>query len=329
MTSLMKIENLSVSYRQDGSWLDAVRHVTFSIDRGEVFGLVGESGCGKSTLALQLLGYSLSSPRGCRPRQIRRHRDFAWPKGAAGSVAGAFLFHRIRLRTESGDPRGDLVAEMILQHGAASGKAAAKRLPPFRRQTAEPGTGFRRFSHQLSGGSTAGRDRNGPVLRSRHGCPDEPTTGLDVTTQRRIVALLANLRASRGLAMLYVTHDLALLRTIADRVGVMYAGDLVETAETELLFTRPRHPYTIGLLASIPSIAGGKRANFHLRGFLRREEIPPGCPFQPRCDRATLECIQRRPQMENVDPGHFVACWRWQDGPKGEVSSNETAVQPR
>jgi peptide/nickel transport system ATP-binding protein len=333
MTSLMKIENLSVSYRQDESWLDAVRHVTFSIDRGEVFGLVGESGCGKSTLAHQLLGYKPLAARvsaghikfddieilslGPRALQALRGRRISFvPQNSTTALNPA-----IRV--------GDLVVEMIRQHGAALGKEAAKEiaLDLFRQvRLPNPEQAFRRFPHQLSGGQ-----QQRVAIAMALSCDpdmvvlDEPTTGLDVTTQRRIVALLASLRASRGLAMLYVTHDLALLRTIADRVGVMYAGDLVETAETESLFTRPRHPYTIGLLASIPSAAGGKRANSHLRGFLRREEIPLGCPFQPRCDRAALECIQRRPQMEVVDPGHFVACWRWQGGPKADVSSSEKA----
>ncbi len=330
MTSLLEIENLSVSYRQDEAWLDAVRQVAFSIDRGEVFGLVGESGCGKSTLAYQLLGYRPLAARvsaghvkfddievtalGSRALQALRGRHIAFvPQNSTTALNPAMRV-------------GDLIIEMMLQHGVASGKTTATTMATdlFRQvRLPNPEDILRRFPHQLSGG----QQQRVAIAMALSCNPDlvvldEPTTGLDVTTQRQIIALLTNLRANRGLAMLYVTHDLALLRTIADRVGVMYAGDLVEIAKTEQLFTRPRHPYTIGLLASIPSVGGGKRKNAHLRGFLRREDIPPGCPFQPRCDRAVRECIQERPQLEIVDPGHFVACWRWRDETNRQGSSD-------
>jgi len=141
---------------------------------------------------------------------------------------------------------------------------------------------------------------------------DEPTTGLDVTTQEQIIALLIELRARIGLSMLYVTHDLGVLAQIADRVGVMYAGHMVEMAPTGMLFRQPRHPYTRGLLASVPRLeAAGRPAERPLKGLLRRDELPVGCPFQPRCAFAEPSCADNRQRLEWVAPRHAVACQRW------------------
>ena len=155
-----------------------------------------------------------------------------------------------------------------------------------------PETIGNRYPHQLSGGQ-----QQRVCIAMALACQpdlvvlDEPTTGLDVTTQEQIVELLADLRSRLGMSMLYVTHDLGVLAQIADRVGVMYAGRMVETAPVRELFDRPRHPYTRGLIASIPQIETTERStSLVLRGLLKRDELPPGCPFQPRCDFAEAIC---------------------------------------
>ena len=143
---------------------------------------------------------------------------------------------------------------------------------------------------------------------------DEPTTGLDVTTQDQILCLLADLRSRIGMAMLYVTHDLGVVAQIADRVSVMYAGHVVETAPTERIFHQPRHPYTRGLITSVPRIEQDRARTRHpLRGMLRRSELPPGCPFEPRCDFADRSCAETAQQLEEIAPGHHAACQRWRD----------------
>ena len=149
---------------------------------------------------------------------------------------------------------------------------------------------------------------------------DEPTTGLDVTTQEQIIALLVDLRARLGTAMLYVTHDLGVLAQIADRVGVMYAGHMVETAPTGELFGAPRHPYTKGLIASVPRIDDPADAGqaMPLQGALRRRELPPGCPFAPRCAFNEPSCWERRQLLEEVCADHQVACQRWRASAKQE-----------
>jgi peptide/nickel transport system ATP-binding protein len=172
-----------------------------------------------------------------------------------------------------------------------------------------------RFPHQLSGGQqqrvcialALACDPDLVVL-------DEPTTGLDVTTQQQIVNLLNSLRSRLDMAMLYVTHDLGLLAQIASRIGVMYAGHLVETAETAELFRAPRHPYTQGLIGSVPRIDRPQgESPPPLRGFLRRNELPPGCAFAPRCDLATPRCREEPQALIETGANHFAACWRWRD----------------
>ncbi|HEX6119491.1 MAG TPA: ABC transporter ATP-binding protein, partial [Dongiaceae bacterium] len=173
----------------------------------------------------------------------------------------------------------------------------------------------RRYPHQLSGGQ-----QQRVCIAMALACDpdllvlDEPTTGLDVTTQEQIIALLAGLRGRIGVAMLYVTHDLALLSQIADRIGVMYAGRMVEIAPTREIFLRPRHPYTQGLIASIPTLEEQTASQTRpLRGLLRRRELPPGCPFAPRCDHALPRCMEERQALRDAGQGRSVACWRWQE----------------
>jgi peptide/nickel transport system ATP-binding protein len=169
-----------------------------------------------------------------------------------------------------------------------------------------------RYPHQLSGGQ-----QQRVAIAMALACNpallvlDEPTTGLDVTTQQQIVSLLADLKERLGMAMLYVTHDLSVLAQLADRVAVMYAGHLVEVAPAGVLFQRPRHPYTRGLIASVPQISETRPVGRRLRGLLRRSELPTGCPFAPRCDDAEVACISQRQKLEPVSSGHAVACMRW------------------
>ncbi len=170
-----------------------------------------------------------------------------------------------------------------------------------------------RYPHELSGGQ-----QQRVCIAMALACEpdlvvlDEPTTGLDVTTQEQIVALLGELRARLGMAMLYVTHDLGVLAQIADRVGVMYAGRMVEIAPTRELFEQPKHPYTQGLIASIPRVdAVNRSSGLALRGLLRRSDLPAGCPFQPRCSYAEARCRSDIQILEPVSELHLVACCAW------------------
>jgi peptide/nickel transport system ATP-binding protein len=321
-TSLLEVRNLSVAYRHGSGWLRAVDDVSFSLRPGEVFGLVGESGCGKSTVSLQLLGYRHVSMR-VEQGSIRFKDDdiVTMPRERLDRLRGdriAFVPQNPTTALNPGIRVGRQLAETMLAHRRArSIEDAATVIAGILKLVRLPvDQAFqRRYPHQLSGGQ-----QQRVCIAMALACDpdllvlDEPTTGLDVTTQGQIISLLGELRGRIGVAMLYVTHDLALLSQIADRIGVMYAGRMVEVAPTHEIFLRPRHPYTQGLIASIPTVEGQLAARTRaLRGLLRRRELPPGCPFAPRCDHALDRCAAERQELQTVDEGRAVACWRWRE----------------
>ncbi len=330
MERLVAVENLTVSYRQGRSFAPVVHGVSFDIARGEVLGLVGESGCGKSTVGLQLLGFRHPQARAESGRVLFKGTDLLrLSRPELDRVRGdriGFVPQNPTTALNPGIRVGDQIAETLRLHGrvdSAAGAAGRVRELLDLVGLPRPGELLGRFPHQLSGGQ-----QQRVCIANALCCEpdlvvlDEPTTGLDVTTQEQIIALLVSLRARLGTSMLYVTHDLGLLAQIADRVGVMYAGHLVETAPSRILFAQPRHPYTKGLIASVPRIeAPGTTSGHPLRGMLRRRELPPGCSFAPRCELADEICRSAVQRLEPTEPGHEVACRRWREIPDDRLHS--------
>jgi peptide/nickel transport system ATP-binding protein len=317
---LLQVVDLSVSYRQQGGWQPVLSQINFTIGRGEAFGLVGESGCGKSTVAFQLLGYRHPASRIDSGQVLFNRRNLlSLKRNELDRLRGdriSFVPQNPTTALNPGIRVGLQVIETLRAHakGADEASAAQRAIELFNLVgLPQPARLIRRYPHQLSGGQ-----QQRVCIAMALACNpdlvvlDEPTTGLDVTTQEQIIELLIDLRGRIGMSMLYVTHDLGVLSQIADRVGVMYAGHMVEIAPTATLFSQPRHPYTRGLIASIPRLdeAEGTPSR-SLRGLLRRDELPPGCPFQPRCDFAEPSCAQRPQILDQVAPGHAVACQRW------------------
>ena len=316
---LVAVEGLTIDFWSNDRWNNVVNDATFSIARGEALGLVGESGCGKTTTALALLGFQRPGSRirsgtidfGGRDLAHLSRRELQKVRGRRVSLVP----QNPTTALSPGLRIGDQLAEAMAVHDVGSWGGdrtrrareliAHVRLP-------DPARTARKYPHQLSGGQ-----QQRVVIAMALACDpelivlDEPTTGLDVTTQAQILDLLRRLRAELGMAMLYVTHNLGVVAAVCDRVGVMYAGELVEDAPVRELFSHPRHPYTRGLIDAVPSVAAPHRSrDFVLRGLLKRNELPKGCRFAPRCDFAEEACFEQRQLLRPIAEAHDVACRR-------------------
>lgn len=314
---LLRIEGLTCTQPGSGRVL---ADIALTLAPGEVLGLAGESGSGKSTLAHLLLGYRIGRLAiAAGSVRFREHDMLRAPRSVLDRLRGARIALVPQNPATALDPRlpvGRQIAEALDVHGKP---APAARIATLLADVGlpDPSRIGARYPHQLSGGQ-----QQRVVLAMALACApdllvlDEPTTGLDVTTQARILDLLRRTKARSGMAMLYVTHDLGVMAHIADRVAVLYAGHLMEVAPVARLFAAPRHPYTRGLIAAVPRLGPALvPAGDSLRGLLRRADLPPGCPFAPRCPHAEPVCAAAPQHLAPVASGHHVACRRWPDLP--------------
>ena len=319
---LVTVEGLTIDFWSNDRWNNVVNGASFSLARGDALGLVGESGCGKTTTALSLLGFQRPGSR-IRSGSIQfAGRDLArLSRRELQKVRGRRVSLVPQNPTTALSPGlriGDQLVEAMSVHGV--GSSGGERRRRVRELIAhvrlpDPERTAQKYPHQLSGGQ-----QQRVVIAMALACDpelivlDEPTTGLDVTTQAQILDLLRRLRAELGMAMVYVSHNLGVVAAVCDRVGVMYAGELVEDAPVHELFSHPRHPYTRGLIAAVPSIAAPHRSrDIVLHGLLRRDDLPRGCRFAPRCDFAEEPCFEERQVLLPVAEAHDVACRRVDD----------------
>jgi oligopeptide/dipeptide ABC transporter ATP-binding protein len=324
MTDLLEVRNLVVEFprsSQDGSGnLVAVRDLSFSLAAGEVLGLVGESGSGKSVTSLALM--RLLPPHARIKGEIRFSNgngssDLLQLTDAAmrplrGSQL-AMIFQEPMTALNPVMRVGDQIAEAVLaHHHVAKSEAWARTLTSLNEVgIADFERRARDYPHQLSGGM---RQRvmiaMAIVNRPKLLIADEPTTALDVTIQAQILELLAELRAKFGLTMLFISHDLAVVSQVADRVAVMYAGNLVELGAKRDIFDAPAHPYTRGLLKAVPTLKTDRSRPLQtIEGTVPPlHAVPPGCPFEPRCEFRVEDCKLGLPPLTEVSSGHWARC---------------------
>ncbi len=338
---LLQIKNLGVEFpgqreagRKNAARLMAVRGLSLTLKAGETHALVGESGSGKSVTSLAIMGLLPQQARITGSIQLEGHELTTATPRELQQLRGlrmAMIFQEPMTALNPIMRVGDQVSEALLAHANApaigsaalpvssqhrahiSRAEADRRSVEALREVAipEPELRARHYPHQLSGGQ---RQRvmiamaiiNRPALL----IADEPTTALDVTVQAQILDLLAELRERLGLAMLFISHDLAVVGRVSDRISVMYAGEIVETATARDLFAAPLHPYTRGLMNSIPTLRTPRNLPLQaIEGSVPSPgELPPGCSFAPRCPLAAPECVAAEPALRELAPGHWVRC---------------------
>jgi peptide/nickel transport system ATP-binding protein len=315
VSELLALEHLDVGFTTEAGRVSAVSDVSLAVAEGEIFGLVGESGCGKTTLAMALMGLLPATARvtgsvrfqgveliGLPPEDLRRLRGDRL----------SMIFQDPMTSLDPTFPIGDQVAETITAHRDVDPRDARRRALELLEDVGipEPERRFGDAPHRLSGGmrqrvviATALANEPALVLA------DEPTTALDVTIQSQVLDLLRDLRTRLQTTIVLITHDLGVIAQICDRVGVMYAGQLVEVAPVSEIFRTPRHPYTQALLAALPT---QQQAPGSLRVIPGRvpnlADPPPGCRFSTRCPYVMDECAEVPPLAHETDE-HLIACW--------------------
>jgi oligopeptide/dipeptide ABC transporter ATP-binding protein len=318
---LLEVKNLNVEFPATPKSVPAVRAIDFGLARGEVLGLVGESGSGKSVTSLAIM--RLLPPQAMIAGEIRFAANGSAPVNLLSLTADqmrslrgsgiSMIFQEPMTALNPVMRLGEQVAEAVRAHSSVSKKDAWGRAVQALREVAIPDPERRAndYPHQLSGGM---RQRvmiamaivNHPQLL----IADEPTTALDVTIQAQILDLLASLRDRFGLTMLFISHDLAVISKVADRVAVMYAGNLVEIGPRNEIFRNPAHPYTRGLLQAVPTLKTDRQHPLQtIDGTVPSlQELPHGCPFDPRCEVRIPECARALPPLLEINPGHWARC---------------------
>jgi peptide/nickel transport system ATP-binding protein len=334
---LLRVTDLTVSYRVGRRELDALHSISLSIQPGETYGLVGESGSGKSTLALAVMGYLAKNAR-IRSGEIHfAGRDLlTLPPNDLRALWGreiAFVPQNPATALNPSMRVGEQIAEALRLYGAEQGAANKQALALLDQvRIADAPRVAREYPHQLSGGM----QQRVMIALALSGQPkllvlDEPTTALDVTTEAAVLDLLREAALERGTAMLYVTHNLGVVATLTNRVAVLYAGELAEDSATPELFRLPLHPYSRGLLDSVPRL-GQRKDLSPLQGIDGQipalGELPSACVYAPRCPLAIEVCWQKRPTLDLAQLDHSVRCHRWPEIMAGEISAKRADVDP-
>jgi oligopeptide/dipeptide ABC transporter ATP-binding protein len=317
--SLLRVEHLVTSFRTDRGVIRAVDDISFVIPKGQTVGLVGESGCGKSVTSLSILRL-IQSPPGRIEHGSRIYFGaddlVTLPEPEMRKLRGnriSMIFQEPMTSLNPVFTIGDQISEVFRLHQGLSKKAARERAVEMLRLVRIPAPEQRidEYPHQLSGGM-----RQRIMIAMALACrpelliADEPTTALDVTIQAQILELMASLQRELQMSILLITHDLGVVAEVCDHVIVMYAGRIVEQGSVREIFSNPTHPYTQGLLASIPRLGRKEEYLPTIDGMVPSlANLPRGCRFQDRCKQSHDRCRELEPQLKSLAGGHQTACW--------------------
>ncbi len=327
---LLEVRNLTTVFASGGREFKAVDGVSFQVRRGETLAIVGESGSGKSVTSLSAMRLIPDPPGRIVGGEIRfRNRRgeavdlLQVPRGEMRRIRGGEIAMIFQEPMTSLNPLfrvGRQIAEAVRLHSGADRREAMNRAEEMLRlvDIPDPGTRLMDFPHQMSGGM-----RQRVMIAMALSCrpslviADEPTTALDVTIQAQILDLMRSLQREIGMSILFITHNLGVVAEMANRVAVMYAGRILETGSVADIFSRPRHPYTKGLMDCIPGSgvvlgAGAARRLYSIPGQMpSASALPAGCVFSRRCHLARQECDQAEPPLIDLGEEHSSRCWRW------------------
>ncbi len=312
---ILSVEGLNLFFRRGNERIQVLSDVSFNVQRQEIFGIVGESGCGKSLTAMSIL--RLLPPGAYVEGKIlfdgKRLNLLELPSRQIEDIRGkeiGMIFQEPMTSLNPVFTIGEQIAEVLMVHEGLSKRDALDRAVELLRQVKipSPELRIRDYPHKLSGGM-----RQRVMIAMAIACnptlliADEPTTALDVTIQAEILSLLMEIKDRRGMSVILITHDLGIISETAQRIAVMYAGRVVEVMSVQTLLSGPSHPYTIGLLESLP-VRRGERLNPIPGTVPSPAEMPPGCKFAPRCRYAIKECNEQEPPLSALTGDHLVRC---------------------
>jgi oligopeptide/dipeptide ABC transporter ATP-binding protein len=315
---LLSVEDLRVEFTTARGTVYAVNGVSFDVAAGETLGLVGESGCGKSVTSMALLGILARNGRVAGGRAVFEGRDLLGLKDSQlRGIRGreiAMIFQDPMTSLNPVLTIGRQIREVLQQHFDLGRDEAVRRAGDLLERVGIPSPELRLkdYPHQFSGGM-----RQRAMIAMALACrpklliADEPTTALDVTIQAQILAILRELVTEEDAALILITHDLGVVAGMCERVNVMYAGMFMETGSADQLFSRPRHPYTLGLLQSVPRLDAERKTKLQPIEGSPRDMLraPQACPFQPRCRFEVEQSSLEVPPLRELEPGHMVACF--------------------
>ena len=317
-SELIRVEDLEIHYETDDGVVYALNGVSLHVKEGETLGLVGETGAGKTTLAKGILRL-IPSPPGkiiggkvfFEGEDILSYSETEMHKIRGNAISMVFQDPMTSLNPVM--TVGDQIAEVIAVHNPDLGKEELReRVIAILAKVGISSDRIDEYPHQFSGGM-----KQRVIIAIALACnpklllADEPTTALDVTIQAQVLDMIQTLKKELNTAMILISHDLGVVAQTCDRVAIIYAGRIVEEGDLRDIFKNPRHPYTIGLLESIPSLTKETKRLNPIKGLMPDPtNLPPGCPFAPRCNYACEECSKAVPELEEVNPGHLVRCIR-------------------
>jgi len=324
MSPLLQVKDLRTQFFTPDGVVNAVNGISFSLEEGETLGIVGESGCGKSVSMLSVMrlipqppGRIVGGEVWFQDRDLLKLSEEEMRQVRGNKIAMVFQDPMTSLNPVL--TVGRQISEALELHLGMDRDQALERSIELLEMVKIPEARARinDYPHQFSGGM-----RQRVMIAMALSCnpqlliADEPTTALDVTIQAQIIDIVKELRRELGMAIIWITHDLGIVAGLVNRVQVMYAGYIVERAEVHEFYAHPSHPYSLGLLRSLPRLDARQRQKLTPIDGLPPDliDMPPGCPFYPRCSFRIAECLEQNPQLREIRPGHEIACWVDVDG---------------